>query len=233
MSGFSDPEPQLETFSGRAPLFPLPDVALFPGLLLPLHIFEPRYRQMTADALAGDRLVAMAQLQPGWEGHSPGDPPIFQTVCLGHIIAEEQLPDGRFYLVLQGLSRARVLFEEQTALPYRVARLELRPERALPHATIDRENRQREILEALRDLHPRLKLERLLHEASDLPSSLGLVCDVVASVLKLPAAETQEILAEEDVDLRSDLVLAKLRELRRKSHADAPRSTFPPEFSSN
>ena len=63
MSSF-DPPPELIGFSGRAPLFPLPNVALFPQVLLPLHIFEPRYRQMTADALDGDGLIAMATLKP-------------------------------------------------------------------------------------------------------------------------------------------------------------------------
>ncbi|HEX6984880.1 MAG TPA: LON peptidase substrate-binding domain-containing protein, partial [Planctomycetaceae bacterium] len=222
----------LESFSGRAPLFPLPEVAFFPNVLLPLHIFEPRYRQMTADALDGDRHIAMAQLKPGWERRADRDlPPIYDYVCLGRITAEERLADGRYYLILQGLARARVLSEETTDLPYRVARLELRPDRGAQPAIIDRENRRREILEAFRDLYPRLDLDKLLHEAADVACSLGVVCDVVAASLRLPAEQSQEILAEEDVDLRSDLVLARLRELRRKAQGPPRPKTFPPEFS--
>ena len=68
---------ELKDFSGLAPIFPLPNVVLFPNALLPLHIFEPRYRQMTADALEGERLIAMALLRPGWESSSPpAEPPI-------------------------------------------------------------------------------------------------------------------------------------------------------------
>ena len=225
---------QLANFSGRAPLFPLPNVAFFPHVLLPLHVFEPRYRQMTLDALAGDRYIAMAQLRPGWE-EAPGAelPAIYTDVCLGRIGAEEQLSDGRFYLVLQGLSRARVVREESSDLPYRTATLELRPDRVLTSSTLDRENRQREILEAFRDLYPRLDLDRILQEALDTTVGLGLMCDVIASALKLPPEQSQQLLAEDDIDLRSDLVLMRLRELRRRARENPKRVTFPPEFSVN
>lgn len=233
MSQPLDLSAQLQGFSGRAPLFPLPDIAFFPHVLLPLHVFEPRYRQMTADALDGDRYIAMAQLKPGWEG-SPGDaPPIYEYVCLGHISAEERLADGRYYLILQGLARARVLSEERGDLPYRVGRLELRPDRVPAAPTVDRANRRREIMEAFRDLHPRAELDKLLHEAVDATTSLGLLCDVVASALRLTPSRSQEILAEEDVDLRSDLVLARLRESRRKAQGPPRPKTFPPDFSEN
>lgn len=233
MSHPLDLSEQLVNFSGRVPLFPLPDVAFFPHVLLPLHIFEPRYRQMTADALDGERYIAMAQLRPGWEKRSDQHPPIYEYVCLGRIAAEEKLGDGRYYLILQGVARARVLAEERGDLPYRVARVELRPDRVAPAPTVDRENRRREIFEAFRDLFPRAELDKLLHEAVDAAVSLGLVCDIVASALRLRPEQTQEILAEEDVDLRSDLVLARLREMRRKAQ-DPPRpKKFPPDFSEN
>lgn len=223
----------LVNFSGRAPLFPLPNVAFFPQVLLPLHIFEPRYRQMTADALEGDRYIALARLRPGWEELPDTDPPIYEHVCLGRIVAEEKLDDGRYHLILQGVARARVLSEERGDVPYRVGRLELRPDRVPPVPVVDRENRRREILEAFRDLHPRVELDGLLHEALDAAVSLGLVCDIVASGLRLSPEHSQEILAEEDVDLRSDLVLARLRQLRRRAQEPAPLKRFPPDFSKN
>src|SRR5262249_61215492 len=94
--------------AGPARLFPLPTLVLFPHVLQPLHIFEPRYRQMTADALAGDRLIAMALLRPGWEKDYEGRPPIYSVICVGRIVAEKRLPDGRFNILLRGVSRARV-----------------------------------------------------------------------------------------------------------------------------
>ncbi len=131
MSKPFDVRDQLATFAGTAPLFPLPDVVHFPHLLLPLHIFEPRYREMVADAIEGDRLLAMALLKPG-STTTEGSPPIHNTVCLGRITANQQTADGRYYLVLQGLSRARIVREENDDLAYRMAELELHPDPECP-----------------------------------------------------------------------------------------------------
>src|SRR5213078_2405108 len=90
-------------FSGVVPVFPLPNVILFPGMFLPLHIFEPRYREMTADAIRGERLIAMALLKPGWENHYEGRPPIHPIMGMGKIVEQEALKDGRYNLVLLGL----------------------------------------------------------------------------------------------------------------------------------
>jgi hypothetical protein len=97
----SDESAPLVNFSGTARLFPLPNLVLFPQVIQPLHIFEPRYRQMTVDALDEDRLIALALLQPGWEPDYGGAPPIFSTACLGKIVADQCLTDGRFNLLLR------------------------------------------------------------------------------------------------------------------------------------
>ena len=127
MSKPFDVREQLAAFTGWAPLFPLPNVVHFPHLLLPLHIFEPRYRQMVADSLSGSRMIAMALLKPGF-ATTEGSPPIHDTVCLGRITAEQNAPDGRYYLVLQGLSRGRIVREEEADRPYRMAELTLHPD---------------------------------------------------------------------------------------------------------
>src|SRR3954471_16357024 len=101
----------LDDFDGIVRLFPLPNLVLFPHVAQPLHIFEPRYRQLMADALDGDRLIAMATLRPGWEEEYHKRPPIHDMVCLGKIRQEKRLPDGRYDLLLQGVCRARVLEE--------------------------------------------------------------------------------------------------------------------------
>jgi uncharacterized protein len=94
------------------PLFPLPSTVLFPNVFLPLHIFEPRYRQMVGDALAGDRLIGMTLIQPGHEGEYEGQPPIYPVGCSGVITHVERLADGRFNLILRGLQKFRVIREE-------------------------------------------------------------------------------------------------------------------------
>src|SRR5688572_23887444 len=112
------------------PLFPLPNVVLFPNVFLPLHIFEPRYREMTADALASDRLIGMVLLRPGWERDYEGRPPIYPIGCSGVITHAERLPDGRYNLVLRGLDRFRIV-EEDGERAYRRAIVEPAPERPL------------------------------------------------------------------------------------------------------
>ena len=153
MSKPFDVREQLAAFTGWAPLFPLPNVVHFPHLLLPLHIFEPRYRQMVGDSLTGSRLIAMALLKPGWVT-TEGSPPIHDTVCLGRITAEQTAPDGRYYLVVQGLSRARIVREEASDRPYRVAELTLHPDPETPASEAAAAAQRRRLIGAFRKLFP-------------------------------------------------------------------------------
>jgi Lon protease-like protein len=95
------------------PIFPLPNVVLFPNVFLPLHIFEPRYRQMVSDALGGERLIGMVLLQPGYETQYENSPAVYEVGCAGLITHVERLADGRFNIVLRGLERFRIVGEEQ------------------------------------------------------------------------------------------------------------------------
>ena len=105
------------------PLFPLPNVVLFPNVFLPLHIFEPRYREMVADALAGDRMIGMVLLRPGWEADYEGRPPVYPVGCAGLITFSEQHADGRYNIVLRGFTKFRLIEEDQTR-SYRLGRVE-------------------------------------------------------------------------------------------------------------
>jgi uncharacterized protein len=104
------------------PIFPLPGVVLLPGTLLPLHIFEPRYRAMVADALEKDRTIGMAMLKPGWQTQG-SHPSIYRVGGAGEIVESEELPDGRYNIVLEGRFRYRVV-QEADGDPYRTARVE-------------------------------------------------------------------------------------------------------------
>jgi Lon protease-like protein len=129
------------------PLFPLPDVVLFPNVCLPLHIFEPRYREMTADALAGDRIIGMVLLRPGWEGNYDGRPATYDVGCAGVITHAERMADGRYNLVLRGMQKFRVLRENHER-SYRHAEVEVIME---PLSEADREmmHAERRRLESL------------------------------------------------------------------------------------
>ncbi len=129
------------------PIFPLPNAVLFPNVFLPLHIFEPRYRAMVGDALAGDRIIGMVLLQPGYEARYEGRPPVYPIGCAGVITHAETLQDGRFNVVLRGLEKFRILGEDASQ-PYRLAHIEGLPETS---AEEDRAvlRQQRHRLEAL------------------------------------------------------------------------------------
>jgi len=108
------------------PVFPLPNVVLFPKLQLPLHIFEPRYRQMVRDAIGGSGLIGMALLRGDWEKDYYGNPEIYGVGCLGKIAGVTPLPDGRYNILLHGLSEYEIREELLDETPYRRARVELR-----------------------------------------------------------------------------------------------------------
>lgn len=244
-----DLRPQLAAFKGTAPLFPLPGTVLFPHILLPLHIFEPRYRQMTADLLKGDRLLAMALLKPSNGPSNPlvselthpafseDRPAIHSTVCLGQVVAEERLSDGRYYMVLQGLARARVISEEtETGLPYRVGHLKLLQDYYPSTSAIDRSAHWQQIQGGFRELFPDVQLDRLFQQTKTSDVPLGVLCDILAYAMKLKPADLQKLLELVDVDLRSGRLV---RHLQKRSGAKGRRKVsaagqaFPPQFSAN
>ncbi len=130
------------------PLFPLPSVVLFPSVFLPLHIFEPRYRDMVADALASDRMIGMVLSRPDAPGDHREVPAIYSIGCSGVITHVEQLADGRYNIVLRGLERFRIL-EEDRSRSYRRALVDPLPERQLGPDDRAIVRRQRGELEAL------------------------------------------------------------------------------------
>jgi Lon protease-like protein len=129
------------------PIFPLPGVVLFPSVFLPLHIFEPRYRQMVDDALNGDRIIGMVLLRPGWEGKYEGRPPVYPIGCAGVITHAERLADGRFNIVLRGMEKFRVRSEDSGRL-YRLAHVDSVPEPS-PETLRDAMREHRRRLESL------------------------------------------------------------------------------------
>src|SRR5262245_10785975 len=102
------------------PIFPLPNCVLLPGGLLPLHVFEPRYRELTRDCLAGRQLMAVARLRPGYESTYYGRPPVYERCGVGRIICSEELPDGRFALLLRGVARVEIARELPAKRSYRL-----------------------------------------------------------------------------------------------------------------
>jgi uncharacterized protein len=143
------------------PIFPLTNVVLFPAALLPLHIFEPRYRAMVSDALEGERLIGMVMLCPGWETRYEGTPAVYPVGCAGFITHADRLPDGRYNVVLRGLEKFRIMDERRArdgAEMYRVAGVESIVEAAVHRTT-----------GALHDARKRLErlIAKRLHRTAD------------------------------------------------------------------
>ena len=103
---------QASALPSEIPLFPLPETSLFPRVSRPFLIYEPRYREMIADALKGDKVIGMVRLRPGFEKDYEGRPPIYGVGCAGTIEKYEQLPDGRYVILLRGLTTFRIVSEE-------------------------------------------------------------------------------------------------------------------------
>ena len=185
------------------PIFPLPDVTLFPNVRRPFHVFEPRYRAMVADALEGDRIIGMVHLEPGYEADYQGRPPVYTVGCAGVIVGSERLPDGRYNIVLEGLTRFRIVSEDQSR-PYRLATVESLEE---PLATEDQpvlEDRRRQLEEALNDLFPGADLP--LSELSDVE-----VVDELSLTLPIAPARRQELLEADGPLARASRLIGLLR----------------------
>ena len=129
------------------PLFPLPNVVLFPNVFLPLHVFEPRYRQMVADALAGDRIIGMVLLRPGYEADYDGRPPVYAVGCAGVITHSQPLADGRYDIVLRGIEKFRIVSEDDSR-PYRIGHIDSISE-TVPLEEVQPLRHQRQRLEAV------------------------------------------------------------------------------------
>jgi uncharacterized protein len=176
------------------PIFPLQVTMLFPGISRPLHIFEPRYRAMVADALNGDRIIGMTTLKPGYEANYEGRPPIYDIGCAGVITDVEELPGGRFNIELRCVAKFRVTSEDDSRI-YRLARVE-----AVAEALDDEE---KATLHKLRQ-----RLEELITDGSDskVPpdTSDEELVNMVAQYLPLDAAERQGLL-----ELKSAVVRAR------------------------
>ncbi len=189
------------------PIFPLPNVVLFPSVFLPLHIFEPRYRQMLADALRGDRIIGMVLLKGGRDDIEE-PPPVYAIGCAGLVSHAETLQDGRSNIILRGIQRFRVVGEEADRA-YRRAQIEPLPDAASD--AIRGEVRQaRAQLEAL--------LARRLETAGGEAMVPGDMADqdlgnTLAQYLDFDPVEKQALLERDDAASRSRALIG-LIELR-------------------
>ena len=217
-------------FSGEVRLFPLPATVLFPRSVLPLHIFESRYREMFEDAIDADNLIAMATLLPGYEDEYYSRPQIAPAVCIGHIHMHERTEDGRYNFVLVGLRRAEVQYEIEPVRAYRRAMVKLLDDGA------DHDNASSGDASLAEQLLKRVQqhvagTEQLADQLQRLSLSLATFTDVLAFHLPLETSTKLQLLAESDPTVRAGLLMSALPNPNGDSSDTG--SSFPPRFSGN
>ena len=209
----SDPDP-LDDFPTQFPIFPLPNVVLFPGTYLPLHIFEPRYRQMTEAALAGDAVIGMVLLRAEADAMT-ARAATFAVGCAGRIVEHRRLDDGRFHMLLYGERRFRIARELESGALYRTVEAELfhDPEFGALSPSVQR------ALEAERAKLEASMLELVRLTAPDSVETLAermraldplLLTSAIAFGLDGPILEKQSVLESADPLARSELLLRVL-----------------------
>ncbi len=195
-------------FSGEVRLFPLPQLVMFPSNVQPLHVFESRYREMLEDAVEGDRLIALATLEPGYEADYYSRPPIAEPVCVGHVAHHEKTSQGTYHIVMIGLWRARV---EQEILPvrsFRRARVSVLDEKPADARAARTRQLGRDLVQGLVASNP--AADKLAHEFAEGNVSLGSLTDIVAFHLPFDLQFKLQLLAETDVLRRATLLQAAL-----------------------
>lgn len=226
-----------EDFRGIVRLFPLPNLVLFPNVVQPLHIFEPRYCEMLLDSLQDDRLIAMALLQPGWEHQYQNRPPIASTVCVGKIVSHTPTDDGRHNILLVGLKRARIISEIDPCRAFRQAKVEIQPDVYPPEDACSRKLIANSLQDVFKQLVPEgLAAQSSFQQLAGQPFPLGTLTDIIAYTLNLPLAVKQQLLAEPNVDIRCRILLRCLKqklETTKGASTTQPTEEFPPPFSEN
>ncbi len=199
---------KVKAAAGRLKVFPLPSAVLLPGGIMPLHVFEPRYKAMLKDAMDSDSVFAMAQVVPGQEDQLSGHPDLDPMLCAGVISVHEHLDDGRANLVLVGVCRARIIKEWPQAHAYREVMAE-----ALPDAPYDGEE-EAQLRTAIFELMARVPNEVGQRIAQVTTGARGgALADILVGSLVADPERRFEVLSQLDVPSRLSAVTSDLMEL--------------------
>lgn len=196
------------------PIFPLEGVVLFPGTVLPLHIFEPRYREMVGDALAGDRTIGIQTLAFDGGQDGSGRPRVEVIGCAGEIVEHELLEDGRYEIALRGLYRYRMTGEPDSGRAYRIAEVVPIPVAPLANPA----SGESPLRSLLVDSASRLATDVGRPEAALLPEHLGdepLVNEILGR-LGLDAEDRYRLLSMDHLEERYAWVLAHISGINRR-----------------
>ena len=184
---------------------------LLPGVVLPLHVFEPRYRQLAADVLAGERRIGMIAVRPEHTHEMGGDPPLYDVGCAGFVTEHRQLPDGRYHMLLEGTERFRILREvpREGERLYRVAEVEALEE--TPGDAVQAEALRDRAIELLVRLTERtLEPDQALDTDRLRELAVGQFANVISQSVNLPAPEKQSLLEATTLSERLERLVSAL-----------------------
>ena len=221
-------------FDGTVRLFPLRDVVLFPGIVQAFNIFEPRYRKMMEDCLDSDQLITMATVDPNGDKLPDGQPAIEPVVCIGRVLSSTKLEDGNYNLFLIGVKRAIIKTEVDTALPYRVAEVEVREDDFEEHLGdgVSRElilSKFSELLELIPGSN-----DQVLNQFSSKGLPLCRLVDMVCYASGMAPRDQLRVLSTMGLKCRGALLLSLLDDrIQEVQHNSDSKPRFPPEFSLN
>ena len=197
----------LDNFSGVLPLFPLSSVVFFPNTLLPLHIFEPRYKEMVNTALNNEKIIGMALLKPGWESDYYRNPEVYDVIGMGRIVSSEELDDGKINIVLYGLKRAKII-EIIEELPYRQAHISIMENQYDTNNESFRSIIEEHINKWNLYLDDKQKSHRI-NVNTKLP--LENLTDALASLIFPNVFDKQKLLEETNVQKRAEIIINDLQ----------------------
>lgn len=197
----------------KLPFFPLPDTVLFPRTHLPLHIFEPRYRQMIEDAMAGKQKIAIANLKEGYETDYFGAPPVYRMMTSARILIADKLEDGRWNILVEGIERVR-LVEEVQQEPYRIGHLAPFVERAEEWERAEVIGMMRHVATVAESLGQHFDAaRRVLSNLVNTHQHPSVVCDIIAGMLVKDPYSRQSLLEETNLYRRLQLLNIQLHQL--------------------
>lgn len=220
-------------FSGSVRLFPIPNLVMFPHVVQPLHIFEERYREMMKDALAGDRLIAMPVLKPGWEPDYASRPLLEPWACLGKVVLHNELPDGCFNLLLMGVGRIKLGDEHAPLHSFREADATLVPDAEPSGPSEAASELHKQLIDVFDDRVTSGEAPQSIKPLLQNGLPLTQLTDLVAYAVPLAMEEKLQLLAEPCPVSRARQLLSMLGKVNPNASRHAMTSDFPPPFSIN
>ncbi len=234
MTTFSDYDTKYQLQTDELPLLVLPQMVCFPGILLPVYLSTTAETQLIRDAQQECNLLVIANYRDGWQSTAMDEyPQLNKAVCLCKIVSASETSSGSMFLLLEGLLRAKLVEELPTGKLYRVGSVQVVTNTNSQNSSFNQDDRKQELWELYQLLFSEKEIDNVLNSTVNLFLPLSSLVDLLSASLTLPHSISSTLLAEDDVELRCDLLIQHMRELLVQRVSPTSLNTFPPAFSGN